>query len=183
MDTKMTHRSRAELTNAIRARYRSATGEQKRKILDEFIAVTGYHPKSAIRALNAEPIAKERQTRTRVSLYDEAERAALIVLWEASDRVCGKRLRALLPILLPALERNGHLHLDQPIRQKILAMSASTIDRLLRVPRSATRLKKFRRATPARGPSRWRPPTRRCWRACAAPAAARRPGRAGGSRA
>ena len=76
-------------------------------------------------------------------------RAALIVLWEASDRVCGKRLRALLPILLPALERNGHLHLREPMRQKILTMSASTIDRLLRVPRSATRLKKSRRAMPA----------------------------------
>ena len=49
MDTKMTHRSRAELANAIRARYRSATGGQKRMILDEFIAATGYHEKSAIR--------------------------------------------------------------------------------------------------------------------------------------
>jgi hypothetical protein len=149
MDTKMTHRSRAELTNAIRARYRAATGEQKRKILDEFISVTGYHEKSAIRALNAEPLSKGRQPRTRVALYDEAARAALIVLWEASDRVCGKRLRALLPILVPALERNGHLHLGEPMRQKILTMSASTIDRLLRVPRSATRLKKSRRAMPA----------------------------------
>jgi hypothetical protein len=82
-------------------------------------------------------------------LYDEAVRAALIVLWEASDRVCGKRLRALLPILLPALERNGHLHLGAPMREKILAMSASTIDRLLRGPRSATRLKRARRAMPA----------------------------------
>lgn len=71
------------------------------------------------------------------------------MLWEASDRVCGKRLRALLPILLPALERNGHLHLGEAMRKKILAMSASTIDRLLRVPRSATRLKKARRAMPA----------------------------------
>jgi len=61
-------------------------------------------------------------------VYDEAVREALVVLWEASDRVCGKRLRALLPILLPALERNGHLHLGEPMRQKILAMSASTID-------------------------------------------------------
>ena len=76
-------------------------------------------------------------------------RAALIVVWEASDRVCGKRLRALLPILLPALERNGHLHLADPMRQKILAMSASTIDRLLREARSATRSKKVRRAMPA----------------------------------
>jgi len=149
MATKMTHTTRAELTNAVRRRYGAATGGEKRKILDEFIAVTGYHEKSAIRALNAEPVAKTRHTRVRASLYDEAVRAALIVLWEASDRVCGKRLRALLPILLPALERNGHLHVAEPIRQKIVAMSASTIDRLLRVPRSATRLKKVRRAMPA----------------------------------
>lgn len=149
MGTKMTHTARAELTHAVRRRYSAATGADKRKILDEFIAVTGYHDKSAIRALNAEPVIKKRQTRVRPSLYDEAVRAALIVLWEASDRVCSKRLRALLPILLPALERNGHMHLAEPMRQKILAMSASTIDRLLRVPRSATRLKKTRRAMPA----------------------------------
>jgi len=149
MDTRMTHQSRAELANAIRARYRSATGDQKRKILDEFIAATGYHQKSAIRALNADPTVRRRQVRARPSLYDEAVRAALIVLWEASDRVCGKRLRALLPILLPALERNGHLHLAEPMRQKVLAMSASTIDRLLRVPRSATRLKRARHPMPA----------------------------------
>jgi hypothetical protein len=30
MANKMTHQSRTELANAIRARYRSATGEQKR---------------------------------------------------------------------------------------------------------------------------------------------------------
>ncbi len=146
--TKMTHAARVELTNEVRKRYCAAAGAEKRKILDEFIAVTGYHHKSAIRALNAEPITKKRQTRARPSLYDEAVQAALIVLWEASDRVCGKRRRALLPILLPALERNGHLHLLAPMRQMILAMSASTIDRLLRVPRSATHLKKRRRAMP-----------------------------------
>jgi len=148
MGTKMTHTARAELTNVVRRRYSAATGAAKRRILDEFVAITGYHEKSAIRALNAEPIAKRRQTRVRASLYDEAARAALIVLWEASDRVCGKRLRALLPILLPALERNGHLHLGEPMRQKILAMSASTIDRLLRAPRSVTHLKKRHRAMP-----------------------------------
>jgi hypothetical protein len=149
MGTKMTHTARAELTHVVRRRYCAATGTEKRKILDEFIAVTGYHEKSAIRALNTVPVAKARQIRKRPSLYDEAARAALIVLWEASDRVCGKRLRALLPILLPALERNGHLHLGEAMRRQILAISASTIDRLLRVPRSATRLKKVRRAMPA----------------------------------
>jgi hypothetical protein len=70
------------------------------------------------------------------------------VLWEASDRVCGKRLKALIPVLLPALERNGHLNLDAQIRPKVLAMSASTIDRLLRTPRHAGQAKKARRAEP-----------------------------------
>jgi hypothetical protein len=148
MDRKMTHTMRAELADAIRVRYRSATGKQKRKILDEFVASTGYHEKSAIRVLNGQPIIYLRQTRNRPSLYNEAARGALIVLWEASDRVCGKRLKALLPILLPALERNGHLKLDETIRAKILAMSAATIDRLLRAPRAVTRSKKRRRIEP-----------------------------------
>ena len=109
-------------------------------MLDQFIAATGYHEKSAIRILNGIPASKRSHSRQRASLYDEAVRAALIVLWEASDRVCGKRLKALLPILVPALERNGHLKPDAQIRPKILSMSAATIDRLLRAPRNAGRL-------------------------------------------
>ena len=41
MGTKMTLSARAELTNAVRRHYGVATGAEKRKILDEFIAVTG----------------------------------------------------------------------------------------------------------------------------------------------
>jgi hypothetical protein len=148
MKTRMTHATRAELTNAIRSRYRAASGKAKRRILDEFIAASGYHEKSAIRVLNSFPAVKVRQTRQRPSLYDEAARAALIVLWEASDRVCGKRLKALLPLLLSALERNGHLKLNDEIRPKILSMSAATIDRLLRTPKNATRARKLPRVVP-----------------------------------
>jgi transposase InsO family protein len=149
MKSKMTHAARAELTDAIRSRYSKSSGKTKRKILDEFIAATGYHEKSAIRVLNTVlAAAKVRQTRKRPSLYDEAARAALIVLWEASDRVCGKRLKALVPILLPALERNGHLKLSEEIRVKVLSMSASTIDRLLRMPRIATRTRKASKVMP-----------------------------------
>jgi hypothetical protein len=123
MKTKMTHAIRKEFTNAIRGRYAAAANKDKRRILEEFVAATGYHEKSAIRVLNTPPEPKRRQTRQRLSIYDEAARGALIVLWEASDRVCGKRLKALLPILLPALERNGHLKLEMEIRGKILSMA------------------------------------------------------------
>jgi hypothetical protein len=38
-------------------------------------------------------------------VYDDASREALIVVWEASDRFCGIRLRPLVPILVEAMER------------------------------------------------------------------------------
>ncbi len=144
MKTKMKHAVRMEFANAIRGRYAAAATKDKRRILEEFVAATGYHEKSAIRVLNTPPEPKRRQTRERLSIYDEAARGALIVLWEASDRVCGKRLKALLPILLPALERHGHLRLEMEIRSKILAMSAATIDRSLQMPRRTTLTKKPR---------------------------------------
>ncbi len=142
MTTTMPRMMRMELANAIRGRYLNATGKEKRRILEEFIAATGYHEKSAIRVLNHQPAPKIRQAHQRRPLYDEAARGALIVLWEASDRVCGKRLKALLPILLPALERNGHLNLEEEIRGKLLSMSAATIDRLLQMPRRTSSAKK-----------------------------------------
>jgi hypothetical protein len=54
MGTKMTHMARAELTNVVRRRYCAATGAEKPRILDEFIAVTGYHEKSAVRQRRAD---------------------------------------------------------------------------------------------------------------------------------
>ena len=64
--------------------------------------------------------------RGRRSLYDEAVTEGLVVLWEASDHVCGERLKALLPILVPALERHGHLALDARVREQLMAVSAAT---------------------------------------------------------
>jgi hypothetical protein len=48
----------------------------------------------------------------RERIYDEAVRQALIMRWEAADRICGKRLKGMIPILSDAMERYGHLDLD-----------------------------------------------------------------------
>ena len=65
-------------------------------------------------------------------------RQALALLWEAADRICGKRLKALLPVLIESMERHGHLRLDPVVRSRLLEVSAATIDRLLRPVREAT---------------------------------------------
>jgi hypothetical protein len=126
----MSMTTRKELTEAIGARYRVAWKSEKQKILDEFVALTGYHRKHAIRTLNGQAAAAVEEKR-RNPVYDEATRQALIMLWEAADRVCGKRLKALVPILTDAMERHGHIDLDPIVKAKVLTVSAATIDRML----------------------------------------------------
>lgn len=54
---------------------------------------------------------------------------ALVVVWETSDRICGKRLRPLVPILIKAMEKHGHLQLEPKVGTGLSTMSAATIDR------------------------------------------------------
>lgn len=130
---------RAELVEVVRERYRAADRRSKGRILDEFVAVTGFHRKHAMRLLRAERPTKASRSRPERRIYDEAVRTALVVLWEASDRLCGKRLRPLIPILLGAMERHGHLDVAPEVATKLTAMSAATIDRALRDVKAGSR--------------------------------------------
>jgi Integrase core domain len=122
--------TRKELIEGVGQRYRASDGKDKPKILEEFVRLTGYHRKHAIRVLNC-GAAKPVERRPRERIYNDAVRQALIVLWEAADRICSKRLKAAQPLLIVAMERHGHLALDGEVRQRLLAMSTATIDRLL----------------------------------------------------
>jgi hypothetical protein len=97
--------TRKELIAAIGERYRAAPKADKAKILDEFTRLTGYHRKHAIRVLNGTTAESPVTTvAPRNRIYDEAVRQALIVLWEAGDRVCDKRLKVMIPLLIHAME-------------------------------------------------------------------------------
>ena len=155
-----------ELVEAVGARYRSSPRSERKKILDEFVALTGCHRKHAIRTLSREP-AGEHEAAARNRVYDEAVRQALIMLWEAGDRVCGKRLEALLPVLIDAMERHGHLELDPVVKAKLLQVSAATIDRALAATRThidGQRKRRkgvgaaIRRSIPVRTFADWRDP-------------------------
>ncbi len=147
MRSKISRQTKAELLGALRERYVRATTQEKTKALDEFIALAGCHRKHAIRLLaaigSAAPDAPTVDRRT----YGDAVREALVVLWEAADRICSKRLKAILPGLITALEEHGHLALDPLIRHAVLSVSPATIDRLLAPVRSNASTRKKRRTS------------------------------------
>ena len=115
-------------------RYRSAKRAEKGRILDALCATTGWHRKHAVRALRQRETVGSGEVeapRERKRRYGATIKDAMTALWEASDRVCGKRLKVMIPILLPALEQHGRLQLGQADRDRVLAISGATIDRLL----------------------------------------------------
>jgi len=122
-------RAKREIASALAERYRSSGRLEKGRILDELCAVTGWHRKHAVRALRPRETVgpgkvEARQERKR--RYGATVKDAMTALWEASDRVCGKRLKVMIPTLLPALEQHGRLQLGQSDRDRVLAISAAT---------------------------------------------------------
>jgi len=128
----MTRGSIREYTEAVRGRYLRASKKEKGKILDEFTKITGCHRKAAIRLF-----VRGNQHRTdkkcgRPRQYGAAVARALRVAWEATDRLCSKRLHPFLPELVKVLRRHGDTTITAEIEAPLCRMSPSTIDRLLR---------------------------------------------------
>jgi hypothetical protein len=130
MNDSISYSTRQELVAALRLRYQDASKSEKSRILNEFVSLTGSHRKHAIRVLRMNP-SMDDQTASVPGrkIYDEAVREALVVVWEAADRICGKRLKAILPQFVESMQRHGHLLLDSEVKQRLLAASPATLDR------------------------------------------------------
>jgi len=108
----VTRQSIKEYIEAIRGRYRKVSKEEKGKILDEFTQVTGLHRKAAIRLLNREVGSLSKKRGGRSKKYGSIVIDSLKALWEASDRLCSKRLKPFMPEILGVLRRHGELRVD-----------------------------------------------------------------------
>ncbi len=128
----MTRQSIQEYVQAIRGRYRKASKEEKGKILDEFTKVTGLHRKAAIRLLNRVFESSGKKKGGRLRKYDSAVVDSLKTIWEASDRLCSRRLKPFMPEILSVLRHHGELRINADTEAQLCRMSPATIDRRLR---------------------------------------------------
>jgi hypothetical protein len=132
---EVTRSSIQEYAEEIKKRYRRASRNKKRSLLDEFTEVTGLHRKSAIRLLNRITEPEDKKKRGRKKKYGMREKEAIEQIWEASDRVCSKRLKPFLPEMIRVMRKHGELMINAELEAKLCRMSTSTIDRLLRSSR------------------------------------------------
>lgn len=148
MKRTVSRETRREILRAMGGRYRSGNRTEKAQILDQLVSITGYHRKHAIRVLDGKEVLNQPLT-DRISrrTYNEAVREALILIWEAADRICGRRLKAVIPDYIESMERHGHIDLDPGVRELLLKVSPATVDRLLKTirPKATGGRKKRRR--------------------------------------
>jgi len=127
----MTRGSILEYVEAIRGRYLNVSRKEKGRILDEFTNVTSLHRKAAIRLLHRRGQAKVERRRGRPRCYGHEVVSALRVVWEATDRLCSKRLHPFLPEVLASLKRYGEISISPEVEAQLCRISPATIDRLL----------------------------------------------------
>jgi hypothetical protein len=131
----MSQKSKYELLEAIHSRYLKANKKGKTKIIDEFVAATGYHRKYALRILNRGPQRIKGKRKGRTAIYRGEVKEVLENIWEICGRICSRRLHPFLPEIVKVLERHGEMQLENDTKKLLLQMSRATIDRCLQPAR------------------------------------------------
>jgi len=150
MKSLMSFSAKQELASQMGCRYRETNKNNRKLILNEFVASTGYNRKYAISILNNPIQPKEnKQNQKKYLRYDEDIQEILIKIWAASNYICSKRLVPFLPSITKSLESHGHITLTENERTILFGISAATVDRILQKHRKKLNL--YGRSTTKRG--------------------------------
>jgi hypothetical protein len=123
-------------------RYRRATRGEKTRLLDEVVAVTGFHRKAAIRLLGTKRRSSQGKRTGRPPRYGPDVAQAARILWEAAGYIGARRLQPFVGELVERLKSCGELQLYPSTEHLLRTASGATLQRLL---------KPFRKMAPPRG--------------------------------
>jgi hypothetical protein len=127
-----------ELAKEILGRYLKATKEEKKPILDEFCANTKYDRKYAItklKNLQMTPHYRDsvvgKHSRNREKVYDRYVEEVVSQIYKALGGIGSRRIHPLVRTVLEKGIKFGHIKTDAVTEMKVLAMSKSTLDRMV----------------------------------------------------
>jgi hypothetical protein len=155
---ELSMQERKKLSKKVAIRYRKAKKKEKSLILDEFVGYTGYNRNYAAHVLSREgkstfvkvenkTVRLEASQKSsiprggRPKVYDDDVIEALKQIWGFLGYPCGKLLRPMLQAMMPFLEEDSDFNLDTIVVEKLLKISASTIDRSLQSEKRKLTLK------------------------------------------
>ena len=145
---RMTVNERRKCLKRMQGRYLSGTREERSRLLDELVVLTGLHRKSVVRLLQGPSLERQPRRRQRSREYGAPVDDALRVIWESLDYVCAERLTPALVSTAEQLARHGELAVTAEVLEQLGRISISSVQRRL------TRLGQDTMRLPRRGPER-----------------------------
>ena len=157
--------TRREIVYEASKGYKKLSKKEKTERLDNLIAITGYNRDYASRLLSQSgrcvyvkdvsgrsyrlvgDVRKKKKC-FRKRKYDTEVFKVLKQIWAIMDYPCGKRLFPCMSWLVPKLEAWGEIEIEEEVREKLLTISASTIDRLLKGEKKKMALKSRKSTKP-----------------------------------
>jgi hypothetical protein len=146
------------VTSEYKPRYQKASKKEKKAILDEFIRLTGFHRKSAVRLLNTRPVQqvmvyvkgkpvkikpekKRPSNRKGKRIYTEEVIAVLRQVWMFFWYKCGKILAPLMRQQMVSIAKWPAFAITEEIAEKLKKISPASIDRYLKKDKADLRIK------------------------------------------
>ena len=118
--SKISYKARQEILKSVYLRYVESNKHEKSKLLEGFVAATGYDRKYAIKLLNRGIVSTPKKSNSgRRPVYNDEVKQILEMIWNASNQICSKRLTPFIPAMVEALERHGHLSITEAIRNRL----------------------------------------------------------------
>ena len=121
----MDNRKKRNYLDVVRAGYQALSKAGKSKKLDEMCSILGWNRKSILRLLNNQ--AQKTKGSGRPKKYSLEAIKHLCKLWKGMEQMCSRKMVVALHTWLPYYKE-----CSGSVKQEILSMSASTIDRYLR---------------------------------------------------
>ena len=161
----LTMKERQAVTREYKPRYHKASKKSKQILLDEFIRLTGYHRKSAVRLLAAKPPGtalvyidgkpvklkpekKRPANRKGRRVYSDETIRCLRLVWAFFWYKCGKILAPFMRQQMPAIASWPAFGITTEIAEQLTRVSPASIDRYLKKDKAALRLKGKSLTTP-----------------------------------
>lgn len=151
MKEKLTLEERYKFLRKIKKSYQKAGKKEKGRILNMVKKITGLHRKRLVFLLNKKTVSLKKIVRKGRSIfspykYDKKLLTYLVKFWKLSFFSCGKLLKPQIKILVDFYEKE-YGEINKETKLKLLTISSSTIDRLLKQEKKKQDLKNFKERT------------------------------------
>jgi len=133
--------SKREYLIQLKKKYWKLNRKDKTRLLNDFCDFTKYHRKYALCLLNNPIKAKWEEHGIRKRKYNQMVIDKLLILWRASNEICGERFHPYVPTILKKMKECKEIKVNSEVEEKLLQISLTTIKRTIRKTRRRSKIK------------------------------------------